>query len=265
MSINELNISIFDFIFNVNMLKNISNYSDYINTLDTMIMEQTNSDTNYEFWQEYKYMISGNSLKDISTLSGYNYAYFPFPKMTMSCVSTYLEYKLAQSKKIFEDDFNYDLKNIGEDLNITNNFALKKVIDYLIDNKLLTKNDEYAKMTILGNYEFDFEILKINSSQQKESPLFSQTIVNNNGTMAYSYNGNSTVNIQNQDDLFKIVLEKIEAMKAENIPEEKLEELIKNCKKKDLSKVISLLQTLAVEVSSSLIVKGILMMFGIPS
>ena len=50
MSINELNISIFDLIFNVNMLKNISNYSDYTDALDTMIMEQTNSDTNYEFW-----------------------------------------------------------------------------------------------------------------------------------------------------------------------------------------------------------------------
>lgn len=68
-----------------------------------------------------------------------------------------------------------------------------------------------------------------------------------------------------KDDLFKIVLEKIEAMKAENIPEEKLEELIKNCNEKDASKVINLLQTLAVEASSSLIVKGILMMFGIPS
>lgn len=129
----------------------------------------------------------------------------------------------------------------------------------------MTQNGEYAKMNILGDFEFDFENLKINSLKQKASPLFNQTIVNNNGTMAYSYNGNSVVNIQNQDDLFKIVLEKIEAMKAENIPEEKLEELIKNCNKKDSSKVISLLQTLAVEVSSSLIVKGILMMFGIPS
>ena len=185
--------------------------------------------------------------------------------MTISCVRTYQDNKLAQFKKILEDDFNYNLENVGEDLNITNNFALKKVIDYLIDNKLLTKNGEYAKKNILGNYEFDFENLRINSYKQKESPLFSQTIVNNTGIMAYSYNGNSTVNIQNQDDLFKIVLEKIEAMKAENISEEKLEELIKNCKKKNLSKVISLLQTLAVEVSSSLVVKGILMMFGIPS
>jgi len=264
MNINELNISIFDFIFNVNMLKDINNYSDYINTLDSMIMEQTNSNTNYEFWQEYKYMISSNSLKNVSTLSGYHYGYFPFPKMTMSSVSNYLDYKLMQFKKMIVEDFNYDLENIGKDLNITNNFALKKVIDYFIDNRLLTKNDEYAKMNILGNYEFDFKTLRINNSQQKESPLFSQTIVNNNGTMAYSYNGNSAVNIQNQDDLFKIVLEKIEAMKAENIPEEKLEELIKNCKKKDSSKVINLLQTLAVEVSSSLVVKGILMMFGIP-
>lgn len=265
MSIDELNISIFDFIFNVNMLKNISNYSDYTDALDTMIMEQTNSDTNYEFWQEYNYMISNSSLKDISTLDGYHYAYFPFPKMTMTCVNTYLDYKLAQSKKILEDNFNYDLENLGDDLNITNNFALKKVIDYLIDKRILTQNGEYAKMNILGDFEFDFENLKINSLKQKESPLFNQTIVNNNGTMAYSYNGNSIVNIQNQDDLFKIVLEKIEAMKAENIPEEKLDELIKSCKKKDSSKVISLLQTLAVEVSSSLIVKGILMMFGIPS
>lgn len=126
MSINELNISIFDFIFNINMLKNISNYSDYTDALDTMIMEQTNSDTNYEFWQEYNHMISNSSLKDISTSSGYHYAYFPFPKMTMSCVNTYLDYKLAQSKKILEDNFNYDLENLGDDLNITNNFALKK-------------------------------------------------------------------------------------------------------------------------------------------
>ena len=115
----------------------------------------------------------------------------------------------------------------------------------------------------MGDYEIDFQLLEIKYIQEKDIPLFNQTIVNNHGTMAYSYNGNPTINIQNQDDLFKIVLEKIEVMKAENIPEEKLKELIENCKKKDSSKVISLLQSLAIEVSSSLVVKGILMMFGI--
>lgn len=264
MYINELNISIFDFIFNINMLKDISNYAEYTNVLNNMIMEHNNSNSNYEFWQEYHYMFNSNTLKDVSTLSGYHYAYFPFPKFTMTAINSYLNYKLKQAKKLFEENFNYELENLGKDLNIINNFALKRLLDFFVNNSILVKKGEYVKKNILGDYEIDFQLLEIKDVQEKETPLFNQTIVNNHGTMAYSYNGNSTINIQNQDDLFKIVLEKIEAMKAENIPEEKLKELIENCKKKDSSKVISLLQSLAIEVSSSLVVKGILMMFGIP-
>lgn len=264
MNINELNISIFDFIFNVNMQKDISNYDEYGRTLDKLIMELTNSDSNYEFWKEHKYLVSSNSLVDATTLDSYQYVYASFPKMTTSAINNYLNYKVKQLKAILDDNFNYDFENIGKDLNINNDFALKIILDFMIENKILIKTGEYTKKNILGTYIFEFENLKVNNNVNHEAQIFNQTIVNNHGTMAYSYSGNATVHIQNQEELFKIVLEKIEAMRAENVPNDKLEELINNCKEKNSSKVISLLQSIALEVSSSMVVRAILTMFGIP-
>ena len=264
MNINELNISIFDFIFNVNMQKGIDDYSDYEKTLDKLIMESTNSESTYEFWKEHKYLISSSSLVDASTLDSYQYVYACFPKMTTSAMKNYLTHKAKQLKIILEENFNYDFKSVSNDLNITNDFALKLVLDYMIETGVLLKFGEYAKKNILGTYIFDFENLKVNNKVDYKVPIVNQTIVNNNGTMAYSHSGNASVNIQSQDELFKVVLEKIEAMRAENVPNDKLEELISSCKEKNSSKVISLLQSVAIEVSSSMIVRGILNAFGIP-
>ena len=263
---NELNVEIFDYIFCTNSIQDdIVNFIPYIEELNKLIKEKINTNSNYEFWSEYKHYISNNTLKDTSTSSGLCYSYFPFPVLTLNTTNSYMNYKLAQFKNLIYENPNYNLNNIMGDLNISNDKSLKKIIDYLINKKVIIKIKDYAKENILGKYEFEFDNLEINLNPVEERKIYPQTIVNNNGNMAYSYNGNATMNInQDIDKLFEIVLSKIEAMKAENVPIEKLEELIKLCKEKKTNKVIEILQSLAAEVSSSLIVKGILMMFDIP-
>ena len=264
---NDLNIEIFDLIFNVNMLKDINNYNSYIDELNTLIKEQNNSSSNFEFWKEYQHYVADGSIVDVSTLDGCNYSYFPFPKMTMTTMNNYLKYKTNQFKKIIESDPNYNFDNIDKDLNITNSFSLKKIIDYLINEKVIISKGKHCLKNILGEYDFNFYELEVNSYNDninKNVPMFNQTTINNSGNMAYSHNGNAALNIQNSDELFKTVLDKIELMRAENISEERLTELIENCNKKRLEKVVELLQLIAVEVSSSFVVRGILSLFGIP-
>ena len=262
---NELNIEIFDYIFCTNSIQEeIVNFMPYINELNELIKRKMNSNSNYEFWSEYKYYVSDNTLKDISTSDGLEYGYFPFPTMTLNTTNSYLKYKLGQFKSLICENPNYNLDNIKINLNITNDKSLKKIIDYLINNKIIIKRKDYVKENILGKFDFEFDNLEINITPIEETKIYHQTIVNNSGNMAYSYNGNSTMNI-NQDSvkLFEIVLSKVEAMKAENIPIDKIEKLVKLCNEKKSNKVIELLKSLAIEVSSSLVVKGILLMFGI--
>lgn len=263
---NELNIEVFDYIFCTNAIQDsIVNFVPYINQLNDLIKEKLNTNSNFEFWKEYELYVSNNTLKDTSDSSGYCYDYFPFPILTLKTTNEYLRYKLYQFKNLIDENPNYNLNNIMNDLNISNEKSLKNVIDYLISNRVIIKVKDYAKENILGKYDFEFENLEININPIEERKIYSQTIVNNNGQMAYSYNGNATFNVnQDNEKLFEVVLSKIEAMKAENVPIEKVEELIKFCNEKKSNKVIELLQVLAMEVSSSLVVKGILAMFGIP-
>lgn len=263
---NELNIEVFDYIFCTNTIQDsIINFVPYINELNDIIKEKLNTNSNFEFWNEYESYVSNNTLKNTSTLSGLSYSYFPFPMLTLSTTNNYLKYKLNQFKKLIDENPNYNFNNIMNDLNISNEKSLKKVIDYLINNRVIIKVKDYAKENILGKYDFEFENLEININLNEERKTYSQIVVNNNGQMAYSYNGNATINInQDNEKLFEVVLSKIEAMKAENVPIEMVEELIKFCNEKKSNKVIELLQALAIEVSSSLVVKGILAMFGIP-
>jgi len=263
---NDLNIEIFDYIFNIGMLEDIKNHGNYVNELNDIIKTKNNSTSNYEFWNEYNNYFSDSSILDVSTLDGMNYSYAPFPKMTMTTMNNYLKYKCNQFKKIIENDPNYNLNSIEKDLNITNCFSLKKIIDYLINEKILLSKGKYFIKNILGEYNFDFYELEVNwnyDSVKEITPMVNQTIVNNNGNMAFSQNGNATLNVQNSDELFKIVLEKIDLMRAENISEDYLNQLIESCNKKDSRKVVEILKTLAIEVSSSLVIKGILATFGI--
>lgn len=156
--ISRANIKIFDYLFNVDCNSNSINLIKFINELF-----QSKNDDYIKFILENKNIISNSQLLVSKTMDGYSVTINEFPKLNFRGTSEYLNYKKGQFEKILNDNPNYNFEHISDDLNL-NNKALKKVIDFLIDNNVIKCEKEYATMNILGTYDFEFDNLKINNN-----------------------------------------------------------------------------------------------------
>ena len=115
-----------------------------------------------------------------------NLIYNNFPKLNSYGIKEYFDYKMKEFIKIVENNLNYNFNDISSDLNISNQKALIKLIDYFIDQNIIECSGTYYTKGIIGFYDFNFSELKINSKiySKNEDPIFVQNIehqVNING------------------------------------------------------------------------------------
>ena len=85
-----------------------------------------------------------------------------FPKLNSTGIKEYYSYKKKEFIKVVESDLNYNFNKITSDVNVFNQLALIKLIDYFIDQDIIECSDEYYTKNIIGRYDFDFSKLKIN-------------------------------------------------------------------------------------------------------
>ena len=175
--ISRSNIKIFDYIYLTDVNNNEENLTEFINKF----LDNKN-DEYIKFVQDNEDKLVKPDLLITQTLSGYGIVHNNFPKMNNIGLKQYYDYKLDQFKDIMENDIAYDFDNISSDLNLSG-IALKRVVDYLIDNKTIKCSGEYATKNILGTYDFDFSALKISYIEKKKeaSTIENQVTVNING------------------------------------------------------------------------------------
>lgn len=161
--INELVISIFDFIFSCNQRMKTEPLDK--RELNTLLNEKIEKISNvYDFWNEYKYFFN-DCLIDASTLDGNQYIYKDFPKFKINTLKEYLEYKkdliwksIKENGVFKEDEFEKITKEIC-------NEGKKTILDYCekirtikyIGKVFLAADDNPAYEIAYGNIEANYE------------------------------------------------------------------------------------------------------------
>lgn len=193
--ISRNNIKIFDCIFQKSFNDEDYDLAIFINDF------LGNKISNYiAFVKENEsYLVRPDLLITKTGIVGNNY-----PKINNSGMVEYLNYKLDRFKELLEDNVNYNFHNIAVDLNLDGN-ALKRVIDYFIDRKIIKCRDEYAKKNILGFYEFDFDKLEIFPNLNANNGMAFSNIENQ---VNITVNGDKTKFNKNEFSNHKTELEK---------------------------------------------------------
>ena len=262
--INNLNIKIFDYIFDTNILikKNrIKDDKEYCKKLDQIIEEVQD---NYSFWSEYQYAVNDDSVVYMGIL-GEKYIYNEFPKMKLNTLNYYYKYKQMQVKKMIEN-YGAFLQDTFEKItdNISNE-GKKKILDICEeagiikykDNPFLAADDSPAYEIFYDNIELNYFLEKGDDKKM----IYNEINVNgNNNNLNNIIQSNLSVN---DEELFKIILEKLDLFKQDGVDEKILEQLNKNCKEKNKSKIVALLRDLAVGAAGSILATGILNKFGL--
>jgi len=266
--INELNIKIFDYIFSTNIGLR-GNYLDDNNTkelcssLSDLINEVCEE---YDFWNEYKIYFNDNCVIDASTLSSQQYIYNGFPKMKLSTKKEYLNYKMKQVKDSINNNGEF-LRNEFEVLtkNIIN-VAKKEILDCCektglikyVGKPFIAADNHPAVAIIYDN------IKAVLYTEDEVQSMIGQNIIVVNGSGNNFGSIEQNINLKNNDDeLFNLVLTKLDLLREEGVSKKELKLLEDACKNKDKNKVISFLKDVASGTISSLIATGILFKFGI--
>ena len=266
---NEYNIKIFDYIFSVNNDEYVGGQIDTQNEINKLegIMEE-NHITQYDFWNEYKFIVSNNDIFDASNLNENVYGYNRFPKIKLSYIDKYLDYKFLAFSRILEENINYkfEINNLKVDLNVTNEYSVKKIIDKCISNRLILSNGSYwieIPNTKYGRIMGDN--LEVNSEFYKKSDD-----TNKSGSINNYFNGNfygdisQINNFNNDDEFFYMVLNKLDAMQLEsNLSAERIEAIRSACESKNKNKVVEFLKEIVIGTGTNLIANGILMKLGL--
>ena len=143
-----------------------------------------------------------------------------FPKLNSNGIKEYYSYKKKEFIKVVESDLNYNFTKITSDVNVFNQLALIKLIDYFIDQDIIECSDEYYNKNIIGRYDFDFSKLKINPKiYYKEIPEAKNT------SIQYI---EQQVNIEGNNNKWKN--NEISNKKVEQEKEDLLTKIIKNIK-----------------------------------
>lgn len=266
--INKLTIKIFDYIFS----NSVGLKGDYFENVDN---EQLCSELDgfiskvcdiYDFWHEYKFYFNDNCVVDASTLSGHQYIYNGFPKMKLSTKKDYLNYKVEQVRDSISDNGEFLQEEFELVTDNIINAGKKEILDYCKEVGII----EYiGKVFISASNDPAFGIIYGNIKAVLYTEKEIQSIISEN-VFVVSGNGNRFGNIEqnsnsknNDEELFNIVLLKLELMEKEGISKSDLKLLEEACYKKEKKKVVSVLKDVAFGTISSLIATGILARFGI--
>jgi len=195
------------------------------------------------FYDKAKLLLNNQGFD--SGISGVNYISNQFPSFTQTGEITYLKYKSEQIERIIEEHKKITFENtkvIFPDFELE---AIKKVLDYCKDKKIITYNGRVFVYASDEIYTIIYENIII--------PLVAETTSNVNYNQITNYGVMSGVNqafnlnITNDSDLFNLITDKLEAIKLElnNQHNDKILELENSVKKKDKKSTLTILSELA--------------------
>lgn len=268
--INELNISIFNYIYSkdIEMEKGIKNYNDEITyKLNCLIKEGHEL---VDFWNNNLDMVDNNCIDKINDTIGSDITYNHFPMLTKSAKAKFLEFKCQQIQDIIDSKGCIKLEDCNNIFVNMINLAIKNVLKYCKDSDIIYYEDNKTIITggRTGVVSINYENIEPVIYKKNNNFLGQPVIQTQNNLINYGNNYgtlNQLNNFQNNDEkLFEIILEKLDAMKLEsNISVEKIEEIKKYCNKKEKTNVTEILKEIAMGTGTNLIASGILGMFGL--
>lgn len=264
--INTYNEPIFNYIFTINEdiragIK--SDCKEYRNKLDEKIKKISEIE---DFWDEYKGYFNDEFVIIENSIIGKINIYNNFPRMKIETKRKFLDYKSEQIKRNIHDNGDFIKDEIERYFTEIDNIGRKAILDYCKENEII----EYKGKTFVSTgdspvYAIIYDNIKAKIIKNNNSGIFEQKIYqninygNNYGTFNQT---NSTED--NEEELYKTIIQKLELIQIENkLSDEKIEEIRKACDKKEKNKVINILMELALSTSSNLIASGILNMFGL--
>ncbi len=266
--INEFNIKIFDYIFSTNIGIN----GDYLEDnnieklclhLDEIISKICNI---YDFWNEYKIMFNDECVLDASTLDKKEYIYNGFPRMKLDTKKEYLNFKMKQIRKSICDNGAFlkeEFEKITE--NIINE-GKKEILDFCEEIKIIrykgkvfvSADDSPAALIIYDN------IVEVMYNEKEVSTLVANNVIIVNGDSNHfgniEQNNDSKIN---DEELFGLVLSKLDLLEKEGVSKSDIEMLRNECKNKNKGKILSFISDIASGGISSIVAAGIISKLGL--
>lgn len=265
--INGINIEIFDFVFSTNIdlrgeyLEN-NNVQLLCSKLDTIIEQKCDK---YDFWNQYKSCFNDNCVIDSSTLDGESYIYNGFPRMKLGTKSKYLNYKLMQVKDLISNNGDFIREEFQK---ITTNLGLvaqKEILDFCEEvgiirykGKPFISADNCPALAIIYD-----NIEPVLYTKEEVETLMVQNAIIVNGDNNSLNNITQKVKINSDDELFELVLSKLELLEKDGVSREDLLQLEKACKERNSSKVVDFLEDIASNVIGGVVATGILSYIGL--
>lgn len=266
--INELNVKIYDYIFssNIGLRGNYledNNENNLCSELSKLIMEVCDE---YDFWNEYKYFFNDNCVIDASTLGGHHYVYNGFPKMKLGMKKEYLNYKLQQVKNSINNNGEFLKEDFEKITSNIINVAKKEILDYCaeigiieyVGNAFIAADNCPALAIIYDN----IKAVLYTETEIKSSIAENVIVINGNGNNVSHIEQNANSK-NNDEELFNMVLSKLDMLEKEGVSKSDIKLLSEACKQKNKNKVIEFLKEVSSGTISSLIATGILAKFGI--
>lgn len=262
--INDLNIKIFDYIFDTSnfIRKNkIKDDREYCKKLDQLIEEEHDNST---FWSEHKYFVNDNCVVPTGILDE-RYLYNEFPKMKLRTLNNYYHYKQNQVMKMIEN-YGTFLQDVFEKIteNISNE-GKKILLDKCEEDGIIKYNgNPFLAADDNPAYEIFYDNIEPNLCAKKDNNI--NTVYNEINVNGDNNNLNNIIQSKvsiNDDEIFKIIQDKIELFRQDGVDEKILELLSKNCKEKNKGNIVTLLRDLSIGTAGSLLATGILTKFGL--
>lgn len=245
---NSKNISLFNYVYSGifdNLKENELKWEEF-NSLCKKYMDYTP----YDFIVKNKELVIMNEKNMWVDLLGNKETVGDFVSLNYLGQKEFVEYKIKEIISLIEKFGMNAFKNLN---NIFESMCCESIKSILLEcrNRNLIDFEDYIfiEADIVGTIKIRFEEIKVNISKKENDFGFNGITLNNYGSLINQMGNNNNANISiNDEQLFLVLEEKIEALKIEmqnKNCEEKIKELENAIKKKDKKSILSILSELA--------------------
>lgn len=201
----------------------------------------------YDFIENNKMLLTMNENNMWQDIVGNKETVGEFVILNFRGQIEYIDYKVNEIKVLIQNYGNQTFKNLENIFDYMCNEAIREILNECRNKGLIEFNNNIFIYASDRLYNIFYDNIKVVSEGEKK--MNSKNVVINNGEMVYQCGNGNTVNLGIDDDkLFELLENKLEAIKIEmkdNKCEDKLKNLECSIKKKDKKSVLTILAELA--------------------
>lgn len=202
----------------------------------------------YDFIEKNKMLLTMNEKNMWQDLAGNKETVGEFVILNFYGQKEYIDYKVKEIKAIIKNYGNQAFKNLENIFDYMCNEAIREILNECRNKGLIEFSNNIFMYASDRLYNIFYDNIKIIISDG-ESNMNSKNVVINNGKMVYQMGNGNIANMGIDDDkLFELLENKLEAIKMEmknSNCEDKLQDLETAIKKKDKKSVLTILSELA--------------------